>query len=35
MEQELFNFNDQFVIRALNEDNNDFIITLGNHPAVN
>lgn len=34
MEQELFDFNDQFVIRALNEENNDFIITLGNHLAT-
>lgn len=34
MEQELFDFNDQFVIRALNEENNDFIITLGNYLAT-
>ena len=34
MEQEVFDFNDQFVIRALNEENNDFIITLGNHLAT-
>lgn len=34
MEQETFNFNDQFAIRALNEENNDFIITLGNHLAT-
>ena len=25
---------DQFIIRALNEENNDFIITLGNHLAT-
>lgn len=34
MEQEVFDFNDQFVIRALNEENNDFIITLGDHLAT-
>nr|DAO91572.1 MAG TPA: UBA-like domain protein [Microviridae sp.] len=34
MEKEVFDFNDQFVIRALNEENNDFIITLGNHLAT-
>lgn len=34
MEQEVFDINDQFVIRALNEENNDFIITLGNHLAT-
>lgn len=34
MEQETFDFNDQFVIRALNEENNNFIITLGNHLAT-
>lgn len=34
MENEKFNFNDAFVIRALNEENNDFIITLGNHLAT-
>lgn len=34
MENEAFNFNDAFVIRALNEENNDFIITLGNHLAT-
>lgn len=31
--EELANFNEAFVIRALNEENNDFIITLGNHLA--
>lgn len=34
MEKETFDFNDQFVIRALNEENNDFIITLGKHLAT-
>jgi uncharacterized protein YydD (DUF2326 family) len=34
MENETFNFNDAFIIRALNEENNDFIITLGNHLAT-
>lgn len=34
MENETFNFNDVFIIRALNEENNDFIITLGNHLAT-
>lgn len=34
MEQEVFDFNDQFVIRALNEENNNFIITLGDHLAT-
>lgn len=34
MEQEVFDFNDQFAIRALNAENNDFIITLGNHLAT-
>lgn len=34
MENETFNFNDAFVIRALNEENDDFIITLGNHLAT-
>lgn len=34
MEQELFDFNDTFIIRALNEENDDFIITLGNHLAT-
>lgn len=34
MENKVFNFNDAFSIRALNEENNDFIITLGNHLAT-
>lgn len=34
MENEVFNFNYAFTIRALNEENNDFIITLGNHLAT-
>nr|DAU53934.1 MAG TPA: hypothetical protein [Microviridae sp.] len=34
MENEVLNFNDAFIIRALNEENNDFIITLGNHLAT-
>lgn len=34
MEKETFDFNDLLVIRALNEENNDFIITLGNHLAT-
>lgn len=34
MEKETFNFNEAFVIRALNEENNDFIITLGDHLAT-
>lgn len=34
MEEKVFNFNDAFIIRALNEENNDFIITLGNHLAT-
>ena len=32
--EEIFNFNDAFTIRALNEENNDFIITLGEHLAT-
>ena len=34
MENEVFNFNYAFTIRALNEENNDFIITLGNYLAT-
>jgi hypothetical protein len=34
MENEVFNFNYAFTIRALNEENNDFIITLGDHLAT-
>ena len=34
MEQEVFDFNDRFIIRALNEENNNFIITLGDHLAT-
>ena len=29
-----FSFNDAFTIRALNEENNDFVITLGEHLAT-
>ena len=32
--EEKFSFNDAFTIRALNEENNDFIITLGEHLAT-
>lgn len=31
--EEKFSFNDAFTIRALNEENNDFVITLGEHLA--
>ena len=34
MENEVFNFNYAFTVRALNEENNDFIITLGDHLAT-
>jgi hypothetical protein len=34
MEQEVFDFNYAFTVRALNEENNDFIITLGDHLAT-
>lgn len=34
MKNKVFNFNDAFTIRALNEENNDFIITLGSHLAT-
>lgn len=34
MENEKFSFNDAFTIRALNEENNDFVITLGEHLAT-
>lgn len=34
MENEKFNFSDIFTIRALNEENNDFVITLGKHLAT-
>lgn len=32
--KENFSFNDAFTIRALNEENNDFVITLGEHLAT-
>lgn len=32
--EEKFSFNDAFTIRALNEENNDFVITLGEHLAT-
>jgi hypothetical protein len=34
MKNEKFSFNDVFTIRALNEENNDFVITLGEHLAT-
>lgn len=34
MENEKFSFNDAFTIRALNEENNDFVVTLGEHLAT-